>query len=65
MKSSMTNVLGFLDVTNAILPYMRARKSGTIAIIGSRSSWRPELTVRRIFYMDFCLPEIQTLLGSW
>jgi NAD(P)-dependent dehydrogenase (short-subunit alcohol dehydrogenase family) len=38
------NVFGVLDVTNAALPYMRERKSGTIVIIGSRSAWRSEVT---------------------
>lgn len=38
------NVFGVLDVTNAALPYMRERKSGTVVIIGSRSAWRPEIT---------------------
>ncbi|KAG1853299.1 hypothetical protein C8R48DRAFT_723530 [Suillus tomentosus] len=37
------NVLGVLDVTNAALPHMRERKSGTVVIIGSRSAWRPEV----------------------
>ncbi|KAG1823222.1 hypothetical protein EV424DRAFT_1346402 [Suillus variegatus] len=37
------NVCGVLDVTNAALPYMRERKSGTVVIIGSRSAWRPEV----------------------
>ncbi|KAG2125688.1 hypothetical protein DEU56DRAFT_566794 [Suillus clintonianus] len=37
------NVFGVLDVTNAALPYMRERKSGTVVIIGSRSAWRPEI----------------------
>ncbi|KAG1894358.1 uncharacterized protein F5891DRAFT_1256097 [Suillus fuscotomentosus] len=36
------NVCGVLDVTNAALPYMRERKSGTVVIIGSRSAWKPE-----------------------
>ncbi|KAG2065634.1 NAD(P)-binding protein [Suillus decipiens] len=38
------NFFGVLDVTNAALPYMRERKSGTVVIIGSRSAWRPEIT---------------------
>ncbi|KAJ4487680.1 hypothetical protein J3R30DRAFT_833867 [Lentinula aciculospora] len=37
------NMFGHIDVTNAVLPSMRARKSGTIVVLGSRSSWRPEL----------------------
>ncbi|KAG2095146.1 uncharacterized protein F5147DRAFT_747773 [Suillus discolor] len=39
------NVCGVLDVTNAALPYMRERKSGTVVIIGSRSAWKPEIKV--------------------
>lgn len=45
LEQNKTNVLGVLDVTNAVLPYMRERKSGTIALIGSRSAWRPEIPV--------------------
>lgn len=33
------NVFGTINVTNAFLPYMRAAKSGTIVIIGSRHAW--------------------------
>ncbi|KII85496.1 hypothetical protein PLICRDRAFT_668304 [Plicaturopsis crispa FD-325 SS-3] len=40
-----TNLYGAFDVTNAVLPHLRARKSGTVVVIGSRSSWRPELAV--------------------
>jgi NAD(P)-dependent dehydrogenase (short-subunit alcohol dehydrogenase family) len=34
-----TNVLGLLNATRAILPYMRAQRSGTIALFGSLGSW--------------------------
>ncbi|KAF5355243.1 hypothetical protein D9758_006006 [Tetrapyrgos nigripes] len=37
-----TNIFGVVDVTNAVLPYMRARKQGTVVVIGSRSVWRAE-----------------------
>ncbi|KAH8099912.1 short-chain oxidoreductase [Phellopilus nigrolimitatus] len=34
-----TNYLGPLNVTNAFLPHMRARREGTLVFIGSRSAW--------------------------
>ncbi|KAG1723193.1 uncharacterized protein EDB91DRAFT_182379 [Suillus paluster] len=43
IRQYRTNVFGVLDVTNAALPYMRERSSGTVVIIGSRSAWRPEV----------------------
>ncbi|EIW75512.1 NAD(P)-binding protein, partial [Coniophora puteana RWD-64-598 SS2] len=45
MQQFQTNVFGPLDVTNAVLPYMRKR-DGTVVMIGSRSAWRPEIRVR-------------------
>lgn len=39
------NVFGILNVTNAILPHMRERRSGTVVIVGSRSAWRSDIPV--------------------
>jgi len=35
-----TNFFGPLNITHAVLPYMRAARTGNIAFVGSRSSWR-------------------------
>ncbi|KAF7980838.1 hypothetical protein HWV62_36476 [Athelia sp. TMB] len=37
------NVFGMMDIVTAVLPHMRAQRSGTLVLIGSRSSWRPEV----------------------
>lgn len=34
-----TNVFGTIKVTRALLPYLRAQKSGNLVFIGSRSGW--------------------------
>ncbi|KAG7095289.1 hypothetical protein E1B28_006058 [Marasmius oreades] len=38
-----TNVFGVMDVTNAVLPYMREKKDGTVIVVGSRSVWRADM----------------------
>ncbi|KAI0076961.1 NAD-P-binding protein [Panus rudis PR-1116 ss-1] len=38
-----TNVFGVINVTNAVIPQMRERRSGTVVIIGSRSGWNPAM----------------------
>lgn len=40
-----TNVFAVVDVTNAVLPYMREHKRGTVVVVGSRSAWRAETAV--------------------
>ncbi|KAF8630267.1 hypothetical protein AX17_005453 [Amanita inopinata Kibby_2008] len=41
MKQYRTNVFGLINVTTATLPHMRAARSGTVVMIGSRSCWQP------------------------
>ncbi|KAM6493355.1 hypothetical protein JOM56_011489 [Amanita muscaria] len=43
MNQYKTNVFGLINVTTAALPYMRAARSGTIVMMGSRISWSPYL----------------------
>ena len=44
-KQFDVNFFGLVDVTNAALPHMRARRSGTVILMDSRSSWAPEVEV--------------------
>ncbi|KAI8972819.1 NAD-P-binding protein [Trametes punicea] len=37
------NFFGLVDVTNAVLPHLRAQRSGTVVHMGSRSSWATEI----------------------
>lgn len=48
------NFFGVINLTNAVLPHMRQRRSGTIAMMGSRSAFRNEFIVS--------LPELHTCL---
>lgn len=48
MQQFQTNVFGVLNVTNAVLPHMRARQSGTVVIIGSRTGWHAAVPVSPI-----------------
>ncbi|KAJ7233854.1 hypothetical protein B0H12DRAFT_166266 [Mycena haematopus] len=42
-KQFDVNFFGVMDVCSAGLPHLRAQKSGTIVVIGSRSAWKPEI----------------------
>lgn len=44
-KQFKTNVFGLLDVTNATAPHLRARGSGVVVLVGSRSAYRTEIPV--------------------
>jgi len=41
-----SNVFSMLDVTTSVLPYMREQRTGTIVVIGSRTSLRIQAEVR-------------------
>lgn len=56
------NLFGVINVTNAVLPYMRARREGTIFIVGSRSAWRNEWPVSLL--QTLIAPFVRTLLWS-
>ncbi|KAL0565688.1 hypothetical protein V5O48_016333 [Marasmius crinis-equi] len=44
-----TNFFGHIDVTNAVLVGMRERRSGTVVIMGSRSSWKSEIPATALY----------------
>lgn len=43
-RQFQTNFFGVVNVCNAVLPYMRKKRNGTVVVIGSRSAWKPEST---------------------
>ncbi|CCL99482.1 uncharacterized protein FIBRA_01500 [Fibroporia radiculosa] len=45
MTQFQTNVFGVINVTNAVLPHMRARRTGTVVMMGSRSVWKADTPV--------------------
>ncbi|KAG1892259.1 hypothetical protein F4604DRAFT_1672321 [Suillus subluteus] len=42
LRQFQTNFFGVVNVCNAVLPYMRKERNGTVVVIGSRSAWKPE-----------------------
>lgn len=66
-RQMQTNLYGMLDVTNAVLPQMRARMSGTVLFQGSRSSWRTDVPVRDPFlsFIYHELKQCSLFTGSW
>ncbi|KAI0367715.1 NAD-P-binding protein [Pilatotrama ljubarskyi] len=42
MQAMSTNYAGTINVTNAVLPYMRSRREGTVLLVGSRTGYRNE-----------------------
>ncbi|KAJ7841063.1 hypothetical protein B0H14DRAFT_3086822 [Mycena olivaceomarginata] len=42
-KQFAVNFFGVMDVCAASLPFLRAQRSGTIVVVGSRSAWKPEI----------------------
>ena len=42
------NFFGQINVTHAVLPYMRERRSGLVIFFGSRSVWKPDAVVSNV-----------------
>ncbi|KZT32237.1 NAD(P)-binding protein [Sistotremastrum suecicum HHB10207 ss-3] len=49
LNQFQTNFFGPVNVTNAFLPHMRSRQSGTIVNIGSRSGWRTNIPLTGLY----------------
>lgn len=54
MQQFQTNVFGVLNVTNAVLPHMRQRQSGTVVIVGSRTGWHAAVPVSLLPHLSIC-----------
>ena len=68
MQQFQTNVFGVLNVTNAVLPHMRERSSGTVIIVGSRTGWHAAVPVSHILNVhniDRHLLNILVLTACW
>lgn len=50
MKSFNVHVFGTMNVTYALLPHMRKRKSGTVVIVGSKCAFNNEYDVRLVLF---------------
>ena len=42
LKGFDSNFFGAINVTVAFLPFLRAQKSGTVVLIGSRHAWKSQ-----------------------
>ncbi|ESK86994.1 short chain dehydrogenase [Moniliophthora roreri MCA 2997] len=49
MTQFEANFFGIINVTNAVLPQMRERNQGTVVMIASRSSWKPEIPTTALY----------------
>ena len=62
MEFMKTNFAGPINVNNAFLPHMRARRLGTIVLFGGFAVYKSEFMVRRhscicghvVLMADFC-----------
>ena len=53
MEQFQVNFFGLINVTNAVLPYMRQQRSGTVVIMGSRLVWQAHGPVSTVLWSRF------------
>lgn len=58
MKQFSANFFGVINVNNALLPYMRAARTGSIVIVGSRHAWKTQHPVRVRVFSSAEIPDI-------